>query len=355
MYLSYYHFTEKPFQITTDSRFLWLGDKHKEAFATLKYGVMDNKGFLLLTGDVGTGKTTLINALVSSLGEEVIIARIMDPRLSEIDFYKLVADAYDFDELPTGKADFILLFRRFLEKAHLDRKRVLLIIDEAQRISDELLDDIRMLSNIEKEYAKLLNIFFIGQVEFNDILLKPENFALRQRMTVNYTLEKLSEKEVGAYIDHRLRVAGSSLKIFPPDSVRAISRFSGGAPRLINIICDRALLTGFVEESLKIDPKIISECSKELQIEPSAPPTVAPAPPVTLEPQAPAPVQPVAETLGINQDRKKIPGFTIPFLLLMALIILVGYFFILLADFNVDQIKNLFAGDGLWEFIRSLY
>ncbi len=349
MYLSYYHFKEKPFQITTDSRFLWLGDKHKEAFATLKYGVMDNKGFLLLTGDVGTGKTTLINALVNSLGEEVIIARIMDPRLNELDFYKLVADAYGFAELPAGKADFTLLFGKFLEKAYLDRKRVLLIIDESQRITDELLDDIRMLSNMEMEHAKLLNIFFIGQVEFNDILLKPENFALRQRMTINYKLEKLSEKEVGAYISHRLRVAGSSLKIFPPDSVRAIWQFSAGAPRLINIICDRALLTGFVEDSLQVGPGVISECSKELQLEPSAPPVSAP-------PQSPppAPAHSVTENHNKKQSKYHYLGFIILFLLVMVFMLLAGYFFILI-DYDLEQIKNLLARTRLWEFLRSLY
>jgi len=268
MYRTFYNLKEKPFQITTDSRFLWLGEKHKEAFATLKYGILDDKGFLLLTGDVGTGKTTLINALINTLSTKVILAKIPDPKLDEMDFYRLIANEFSIKKPFNTKGEFLLLFTEFLERAYTSGKQVVLIADEAQRLSPDLLEDIRHLSNIEKEHVKLLNIFFVGQVEFNNILLEKRNRAIRQRITIHYTLGALDEQETGEYIRHRLQVAGTSDEIFSMDAVREVFKFSGGAPRLINIICDRALLTGFVESKKKIDAAVIAECAAELQISP---------------------------------------------------------------------------------------
>ncbi|MFH1216080.1 MAG: AAA family ATPase [Pseudomonadota bacterium] len=268
MYRTFYNLKEKPFQITTDSRFLWLGEKHKEAFATLKYGVLEDKGFLLLTGDVGTGKTTLINALIKSLGSQVLLAKIPDPKLDVMDFYRFIADAFFIKKPFQSKGEFLLLFTEFLERAHEAGKQVLLIADEAQRLSDDLLEEIRHLSNIEKEHAKLLNIFFVGQSEFNNILLEKKNKAIRQRITINYSLEALSEKETGEYILHRLQVVGAKSGIFTPEAVHEVFLFSRGAPRLINIICDRALLTGFVEGKKKVGFEIIRECAAELRITP---------------------------------------------------------------------------------------
>lgn len=268
MYLAHYNLAEKPFQITTDSRFLWLGEKHKEAFATLQYGILDNKGFLLLTGDVGTGKTTLINALVRGLGPDIVLARIPDPRLSEMDFFRYLANAFKISGPFQSKGNFLYLFGQFLEKAHAGGKRVVLVIDEAQRLRPGLLEEIRHLSNIEKEDVKLLNIFFVGQVEFNNVLLLKKNRAIRQRITINYTLKPLTGEETGEYIKHRLKVAGGTGEIFTPEAVKGIYAFSRGAPRLINIICDRALLTGFVENANRIDGRIVGECARELEISP---------------------------------------------------------------------------------------
>ncbi|WP_456385062.1 ExeA family protein [Desulfolithobacter sp.] len=271
MYLKHFQLRKKPFEITTDSRFLWLGEKHREAFATLRYGILENKGFLLLTGDVGTGKTTLINALVNSLDDEVIVARISDPDLSLADFFKTIGSAFQLPHHPANKGEFLELFRNFLEQAYEERKQVLLIIDEAQRFRHELLEEIRLLSNIEKEHSKLLNIFFVGQNEFHDTILKPENRAIRQRITVNYSLNRLSEEETSSYISHRLKIAGAERDIFTAGAVQEVHLFSGGAPRLINIICDRALLTGFVDEKERIDRDIIRECATELKITPYTP------------------------------------------------------------------------------------
>jgi general secretion pathway protein A len=266
MYLSYYQLETKPFQISTDPKFLWLGEKHKEALAVLRYGVMDNKGFLLLTGEVGTGKTTLINSLVNTLGEEVIVATILDPGLEKEDFFNYICSAFNLPEKFSTKGAFIQQFSAFLNNANQQGKKVLLIIDEAQRLDQVLLEEIRLLSNIEKQSTKLINIFFVGQKEFNNIILEPKNRALRQRITVNYDLKPLNQKESNQYIKHRLKVAGVDKTIFKSASVREIYKFSKGYPRLINVICDRALLTGFAKDEEKITPKIIMECAKELRL-----------------------------------------------------------------------------------------
>lgn len=266
MYLSYFNLKQNPFQISTDPQFLWLGEKHEEALATLRYGVEDNKGFLLLTGDVGTGKTTLINALLKMLDDSTMVATIRDPGLEVMDFYNYTAHVFAIKGNFTSKSSFLIQFERFLTEANEAGKQVLLIIDEAQRISQELLEEVRLLSNIEKENGKLLNIFFVGQVEFNEILLRPANRAIRQRITVNYNIAPLSAKETSQYIQHRLRIAGGSPEIFAEEAVSEIFSFSKGYPRLINIICDRALLTGFVEDARTITPAHVRECIKELKI-----------------------------------------------------------------------------------------
>lgn len=312
MYRSFYKLTEKPFQITTDPRFLWLGEKHQEAFATLKYGILDDRGFLLLTGDVGTGKTTLINALAKSLNSHVLLARITDPKLEEMDFYRFIAHEFAIRKPFSSKGEFLLLFREFLEHAHESGKQVLLIADEAQRLNPGLLEDIRHLSNIEKEHVKLLNIFFVGQVEFNNVLLDKKNRAIRQRITVHYTLEPLTEAETGEYIRHRLQVAGGSDDIFSAEAVHEVYSFAKGAPRLINIICDRALLTGFVEGRKKIDADIIAECAAELQItphdddEPQIAETKSTEVPVAVEPAGNDIAPPAAKPAEIRSELEHI-------------------------------------------------
>ena len=274
MYLSYYNLKVKPFQISTDPKFLWLGEKHKEALSVLKYGIMDNRGFLLLTGDVGTGKTTLINALINSLGNKTIVATVPDPGLEKIDFFNFIAAAFKINERFRHKGDFLIRLTDFLHTTYAKNKKILLIIDESQRLTHELLEEIRLLSNIEKQNVKLINIFFVGQNEFNDTLLETKNRALRQRITITYNIEPLTEEETKGYIRHRLQVAGSEKNFFSSDAMREIFSFSDGYPRLINIICDHGLLSGYVKEKKTINAKIIKECAKELKIQTQAEKTV---------------------------------------------------------------------------------
>jgi type II secretory pathway predicted ATPase ExeA/tetratricopeptide (TPR) repeat protein len=263
MYRSYYNLAEKPFKLTADPKFLWLGEKHKEALATLKYGVIDQKGFILVSGDVGTGKTTLINALLESIDENILVANIKDPALNLIDFLNFIAISFDIPQKFTNKVDFIVYFSQFLKKAYSEDKCVLLIIDEVHSLSKELLEHIRLLSNIELPEEKLINIFFVGQNEIHQTLALPECRAIRQRISLAYQIKPLSESETCEYIKHRLKIAGTEKHIFTEGAVREIYHFSNGYPRLVNIICDLSLLTGYSQDLKKITPAVVLECSQE--------------------------------------------------------------------------------------------
>lgn len=303
MYLSFYGLKESPFQISTNPRFLWLGEKHQEALASLRYGILDNKGFLLLTGGVGTGKTTLINALLASLEKNVLAVTIPDPGLEQLDLYYFIATAFKIQADFPSKGRFLVIFSRFLNEMHEQGKKVLLIIDEAQRLSPSMLEEIRLLSNIEKPDTKLINIFFVGQMEFNGILLRQENRALRQRISVNYHIPPLSLVETSAYLEHRLKVAGATRSLFSGEAVQQIYYFSRGFPRLINVIADRALLTGFVNEEREIGAQTVAECAQELKI-PEPKRVVRRAKPVRVRP----PVQEIAAEESEEQDEGEEEG-----------------------------------------------
>lgn len=266
MYLSYYHLTDKPFQISTDTRFLWLSENHREALANLKYGLLQNNGFVVLTGAVGTGKTTLVNALLEMLDESVLVATINHPTLDGLDFLRLIAKSYDPQVTADNKADLLLIFKAFLQQAYERNRTVLLVIDEAHRLSATLLEEVRLLSNMEQSGQRLLNIFFVGQSELNATLLSPNCKALRQRITLYHELEPFSETQTAHYVRHRLKIAGTEQPLFTPGALKAIQRFTGGYPRSINILCDRALLTGYVKERTDLDETVIAECISEISI-----------------------------------------------------------------------------------------
>jgi len=266
MYLSQYGLKEKPFQISTDPRFLWLGEKHREALATLKYGILHSDGYVLVTGEVGTGKTTLANALIDSLSNQTVYARVADPGVEILDFFRFIGYAYGIDKDFDTKGSFVKHFNSFLRNYFSEGKKVVLIIDESQRLSPELLEELRHLSNIEENGTRILNLVFVGQNEFNDILLEDTNRALRQRIAINYDIAPLTEDETRDYISHRLKIAGSGKNIFSLDAIHEIFLFSDGIPRLINIICDLALLSGYLEDAKTIEAQIIKECAEQLRL-----------------------------------------------------------------------------------------
>jgi len=264
MYLSFYKVKEKPFSINTDPRFLWCGEQHREALANLTYGLMDENGYVVMTGDAGTGKTTLVNALIETLDENVLVAKINHPTFGPDEFLYLVAKTFNLTVEVANKADCWFLFKSFLQQAHAEGKTALLIVDEAHRLPKASLEEIRLLSNIEQANKKLINIFLVGQKELKLTLASPECIALRQRITLFYEIQPLSEDETRDYMVHRLKVAGTEEQLFTFEAIHQIHNFSSGYPRLINIICDRAMLTGYLNEQKKIDADTVSECVREI-------------------------------------------------------------------------------------------
>ena len=264
MYHTYYNFTSMPFEINPDPKFLWLGKKYGEALAAMQYGILANKGFISLTGNVGTGKTTIVNTLANILGDNIIFAKIPDPSLKALDFFNFTAKAFEMNKTFSNKGDFLSHLDMFLNNAYANGKKVALIVEEAQRLNEGLLEEIRLLSNIEKPNKKLINILFAGQSEFTDLL--KTNRALSQRIAVSCRIESLTEVETEKYILHRLKIAGSKSRIFSPGAVQEVYSFSEGNPRLINIICDLALLSGYVQETKIIESEIIRECTANVLI-----------------------------------------------------------------------------------------
>jgi general secretion pathway protein A len=266
MYLTHYNLRIKPFELSPDPKFVWLSEKHKEALAVLKYGIQENRGFLLLSGDIGTGKTSLINCFLHENDSDAIVATIPDPDLGIIDFFKLLSKELNINTDFNTKGEFLIRFKHFLHNTFSEEKKTLLIIDEAQRLNQHLLEQIRLLSNIERHDTKLIHIFLVGQSELYELIMDERNKALRQRITIHYGIEPLTESETRDYIQHRLRIAGSVAEIFSPEAIHEIFSFSTGYPRLINTICDRALLTGYIKEIDKIEARIVKHCADELKI-----------------------------------------------------------------------------------------
>ena len=289
MYLSHYKLDKKPFDISPNPEFLWLGEKHREGLAILKYGILENKGFLMITGDVGTGKTALIRSIENEIQAKIIIVTIPDPSLSLMDFYNIMAAELNMGRSFENKGGFLIEFKRFILKAASSHQRVLIVIDESQRLTSALLEEIRLLSNIDLGGNVLINTFFVGQLEFKALLARNENRAVRQRITVSYELSPLTADETPKYIWHRLKVGGTSQPIFTPEAIRLIHSYSRGYPRLINIICDHALMSGYSRGVDRIDEKIIKECGDELRVAiGSDPHEEKPMPPAELPKKKPA-------------------------------------------------------------------
>jgi len=257
MYTSFYQLDNKPFDLNPDPAFFWPGEKFEEALATLRHALSENKGFLLLTGAAGSGKTTLIKSLTHSLADEVNWAVIEDPLLERIDFYNAISRGFGIDKLFSSKVQFLIQFSHFLHTSDDERKRALLLVDDCHLLSQEMLEELRLLSNIERADTKLLNIFFVGQPHFDELLHQPKNRAVSQRLTLVADLPPLNVNETDEYIRHRLSVAGTEERLFAAGAVQAIHRISRGIPRQINIICDQALAIGASQGLNVIDNKVV--------------------------------------------------------------------------------------------------
>ncbi len=264
MYLSFYGLNQKSFQMSTNPSFIWLGKMHKKVLAMLQYGILQNQGFLLLTGDVGTGKTTLVNALINSLGSDVVVAKVPDPGLEMIDFLNYISHTFGMDKRFVCKEDFLIHFDLFLQNSAAAGKKVLLIIDEAQRLNSALLEEIRQLSNIEKQQTKVLNILFVGQNLFHDFLQESQNRALSQRIAINVAIGPLNFDETAEYIRQSLKTAGAEKDIFSADALRSVYKFSAGFLRRINIICDHAMLSGYLQGKKTVTVDMVRQCAEDL-------------------------------------------------------------------------------------------
>src|SRR6478735_535614 len=267
MYASFFGLNEKPFSITPDPRYLFLSGRHAEALAHLVYGINEAGGFIQLTGEVGTGKTTVVRSLLTQAPKHAEIALILNPRMTPAEFLLAICEELRLTVPPGSERslkDLVDLLSYHLLGAHAEGKRIVLVVDEAQNLAAEVLEQVRLLTNLETETQKLLQIILIGQPELRELLGRVELRQLAQRITGRYHLDPLSDDESAAYVRHRLRVAGATREIFSNGALREIQRLSGGVPRLINIICDRALLGAFTEDRHAIAASVVRRAAGEV-------------------------------------------------------------------------------------------
>ncbi len=267
MYNDHFGLQDNPFSIAPDPRYLFMSERHREALAHLLYGIRHDGGFILLTGEVGTGKTTVCRCLLEQLPADTRVAYIINPRLSTLELLATICDEFGIDYPPgnTGHKLFIDRLNAFLLESHAAGRRNVLIIDEAQNLSADVLEQLRLLTNLETNRRKLLQIVLLGQPELRTHLSRPELRQLAQRVTARYHLEPLAEREVAEYVNHRLAVAGSRQPLFPNRLIRQIYRLSGGIPRRINILCDRALLGAYVQGRERVTLRLLNQAAREVR------------------------------------------------------------------------------------------
>jgi general secretion pathway protein A len=248
MYQEFYGLDAPPFNITPDPRYLFYSQRHREAFEHILFGISQRTGFIQITGDVGTGKTTLCRAVLERLDEGYATALILNPVMTGIQLLRSILRELDLNDRGNDRVRLVDRLNQFLLDRAQAEEDVVLFVDEAQDMSDELLEQVRLLSNLETDDRKLLQIVLIGQPELRSRLDRDELRQLRQRITVRYHLGPISRQETESYIQHRLRIAGGNGRpTFSPAAIRAIHRHSRGVPRLINAVCDKTLLCGYVE------------------------------------------------------------------------------------------------------------
>jgi general secretion pathway protein A len=265
MYASFFGLNEKPFSITPDPRYLYLSRRHAEALAHLLYGITESGGFIQLTGEVGTGKTTVVRSLLEQLPAHAEVALVLNPRLSSEEFLLTICDELHI-EVPdrSSPKSIVDALNRHLLEAHAAGRRVVLIVDEAQNLSAEVLEQIRLLTNLETAKQKLLQIILIGQPELREVLARSDLRQLAQRITGRYHLEPLEPDELHAYVRHRLEVAGGRTEIFTAGAVKALHHSSGGIPRLVNVVADRALLGAWSQEEPQVSAQMARQAAREV-------------------------------------------------------------------------------------------
>ena len=268
MYKDYYHFKENPFNITADPDFFYKSSRHKEALAHLIYGINQRKGIVVLTGEIGTGKTTLLRTVLNALDASTKTAFILNPAFSEVQLLRLILKDLGIESTAKNKVALVERLNGFLLAETSQGHNVVLIIDEAQNLGVKQLEQVRLLSNLETEKEKLLQIVLVGQPELMAKLKLESLRQINQRVSVRYHLTPLDKAEMQAYIQHRMQVAKGGKDnhpvTFTPEAVDKIYEISGGTPRMVNILCDRALLAGFSLETHTLDKEIIESSAQEV-------------------------------------------------------------------------------------------
>jgi len=272
MYTTHFGLREMPFSITPDPAYLYMSPRHQEALGHLLYGTGQYGGFVQLTGEVGTGKTTIVRTLLAQKLEHVDVAVILNPRQSETEFVASICDELKITYPKKGTLKSrVDALNAYLLEAHAQGRRTVVIIDEAQNLQPEVLEQVRLLTNLETHKEKLLRIMLVGQPELSALLARPDLRQLAQRITARYHLTPLEPRETGEYIGHRLSIAGGNPDLFTPAAVQAIQRHSRGVPRLVNILCDRALLGAYATGQKTITPDLVERAAREVGGEPRPP------------------------------------------------------------------------------------
>ena len=266
MYNDFYKFKESPFNTTTDPDFFFPSSRHEEAFSHLLYGIKSRRGIIVITGEIGTGKTTLCRTMLNRLDKSVKTALILNPNFSDLQLLQMIINDLGISYVKKTKLDLVGAISLFLIEESAQGHNVVVIIDECQSLNIHQLEQIRLLSNLETEKEKLLQIILVGQPELGEKLKNPALRQLTQRVSVRYHMLPLLKDEVALYINHRLKVAGADPRLhFTPQAMDAVFAVTQGTPRIINILCDRALLAGFTRETFTIDHSLIQESAKETQ------------------------------------------------------------------------------------------
>ena len=265
MYYEYFGLKEAPFSIAPNPRYLYMSERHREALAHLMYGINSDGGFILLTGEVGTGKTTICRCLLEQIPQDVHIAFVLNPKLDPVELLATACDDLGIS-YPAGASIKTMVDRlnEFLLAAHQEGRRTVLIIDEAQNLSIDVLEQLRLLTNLETNERKLLQIILLGQPELLTLLAQNELRQLSQRVTARFHLDDLNRGEVHEYIKHRLTIAGTRRRVFSAAAINRIFKISGGIPRVINLICDRALLGTYAENKLQVSSRVVSKAADEV-------------------------------------------------------------------------------------------
>jgi general secretion pathway protein A len=266
MYKEYFRLKDLPFSISPDPAFLYMSAKHREALAHLVYGVKSDSAFVLLTGEVGTGKTTVCRCMLDQIPEHCDTAFILNPKLSEEELLASICEeiGIEYKNSSVTVKNLVDRINNHLLKSHAAGRRTLLIIDEAQNLSPSVLEQLRLLTNLETNRCKLLQIILIGQPELKKMLERPELRQLSQRVTARFHLDPLSKKEISNYVSHRLTIAGARRQIFSPAVVKQLYKYSGGVPRIINLVCDRAMLGAYAQGRTRVDKSTLKKAAGEV-------------------------------------------------------------------------------------------